>query len=192
MSKLAVLFPGVGYTHDKPLMYYSRKIAMDNGYETMCISYTGLPDNIKGNAEKKKQALSIAYEQACEQLKDVDFSKYEEVIIIGKSIGSVVAAKYQEEHINSARLILYTPVEATFRFSINDAVAFIGDSDSWSDLETVKALAGKENVPLHIYAGCNHSLEVSGSVSDNLEILKDVMDKTAEYFKRFCVSEKEL
>ena len=32
MKKLAVFFPGIGYTVDKPLLYYSRKIAAEQGY----------------------------------------------------------------------------------------------------------------------------------------------------------------
>ena len=34
MKGLAVFFPGVGYHVDKPLLYYSRKIAAQLGYET--------------------------------------------------------------------------------------------------------------------------------------------------------------
>ena len=33
MGKLAVIFPGIGYTADKPLLYYSRRIAANLGYE---------------------------------------------------------------------------------------------------------------------------------------------------------------
>lgn len=31
MKKLAVFFPGIGYTVDKPLMHYSRRLAVDAG-----------------------------------------------------------------------------------------------------------------------------------------------------------------
>ena len=33
MKKLAVFFPGIGYTADKPLLYYSRKLAAELDYE---------------------------------------------------------------------------------------------------------------------------------------------------------------
>ena len=33
MPKLAVIFPGIGYTAYKPLLYYSRRIAANFGYE---------------------------------------------------------------------------------------------------------------------------------------------------------------
>lgn len=183
MSKLAIFFPGIGYTCDKPLLYYSRKIAKEKGYDEICIEYNNLPSGVKGDNEKKKQALYIAYEQALKQLKDVELTKYDDVLIVAKSLGTVVATKYHEECCSKARLVLYTPVEATFRFKINDAISFIGDSDSWSDLATVKDLADKAGVPLYIYPECNHSLEVSDDYAGNLEIIKDVMKKTFDYIK---------
>lgn len=186
MSKLAIIFPGVGYTHDKPLLYFSRKIAKDLGYEEICVEYGELPKNIKGDLDKMKQALLMAYEHVCRALKDMDYSKYDEVLIIGKSIGSVVATKYHEEYCQKARLVLYTPVEATFKFGINDGIAFIGDNDTWSKLDTVKELADKAGVPLHIYEDCNHSLEVSGDYAKNIEILSNVMDLTYKYIKNNC------
>ena len=184
MNKLAIFFPGIGYTHDKPLMYYSRKLAVDMGYETKCIEYSNLPDKVKGDKEKMKQSLLIAYEQACEQLEGTDFSKYEDILVIGKSLGTVVAAKYCAEHCKKARLVLYTPVEATFSFGISDAVAFIGDDDPWSKLDDVKTLAEKSNIPLHIYPDCNHSLEVTKDYARNLRYISSVMDLTAEFIEK--------
>lgn len=182
-KKLAIFFPGIGYTHDKPLMYYSRKIAVDLGYETKCIEYRNLPEKVKGDKEKMKQALLIAYEQCLEQLKDADFADYDDILIVSKSLGTVIATKFHEEHCDKARMVLYTPVEATFMFKINKAIAFIGDDDPWSDLNTVKSLAEKAGVPLNIYPDCNHSLEVSGDYERNLKYISDVMKLTAEFIK---------
>lgn len=51
--KAAVFFPGIGYHCDKPLLYYSRKLAQECGYEeTIALSYTYDGGNIRGNEEK--------------------------------------------------------------------------------------------------------------------------------------------
>ena len=39
-KKLAVIFPGVGYHSDKPLLYYSKKLAKNHGYEIKEVKYT--------------------------------------------------------------------------------------------------------------------------------------------------------
>ena len=33
MKKLAIIFPGVGYTCTKPLLYYTASMAAERGYE---------------------------------------------------------------------------------------------------------------------------------------------------------------
>ena len=39
--KAAVFFPGIGYHCDKPLLYYSRKLSQECGYEqTIALIYT--------------------------------------------------------------------------------------------------------------------------------------------------------
>ena len=48
MKKLAVIFPGVGYHVDKPLLYYSKKIAAHYGYEIVEVAYGKLPKKVKG------------------------------------------------------------------------------------------------------------------------------------------------
>ena len=54
--KLAVFFPGIGYHCDKPLLYYSRKMASELGYETLALSYSYDGGNIRGNKEKMREA----------------------------------------------------------------------------------------------------------------------------------------
>ena len=49
---IAVLFPGIGYTCDKPLLYYSEKIARERGYEIRRVPYGNFPPGVKGDAAK--------------------------------------------------------------------------------------------------------------------------------------------
>ena len=54
-EKLVIIFPGIGYHCDKPLLYYAKKLAKEHGYEeivSLKYSYTG--KNIRGN-EKNMQ-----------------------------------------------------------------------------------------------------------------------------------------
>ena len=179
-KKLAVFFPGIGYTNDKPLLYYSRKLAEERGYEVICTEYHDLPEKIKGNKEKMIQAGKQAFEQCRELLKEIDVAVYDEVIFVGKSIGTVIAAQYAEKYVPTAGLVLYTPLEATFFADIRGAIAFIGEADPWSDLDEVKRLAAQKHVPIYTYPGCNHSLECS-NWKRNMEILCKVMELTETY-----------
>jgi len=76
MKKIASLFPGIGYTCDKPLLYYSWKLLTGLGWETVPVWYSGFPDNVEGNAEKMQQCARMALEQAEELLHGIDWSGY--------------------------------------------------------------------------------------------------------------------
>ena len=95
--KLAVFFPGIGYHCDKPLLYYSRKLAQECGYEeTIALSYNYDGGNIRGNEEKMQQAFESLYEQAEKSLSAVDFDKYDEILFVAKSVGTIIASAYAD------------------------------------------------------------------------------------------------
>ena len=180
--KLAVFFPGIGYHCDKPLLYYAKKLAVEKGYdEIIALDYTmENKQNIRGNREKMTEAFETLYEQAQRKLEGIDFDAYDEVLFVGKSVGTVIASALAEKYKIRCRKILYTPVEATFEFGQEDAVAFIGSKDPWSDVDEVVREAGLKKVPMEVYEGVNHSLEGADTLR-NLEILVDVMEKTGEF-----------
>ncbi len=185
MAKLAVLFPGIGYTCDKPLLYYGSKLAEQAGYEIKKVAYA-LPEKVqfKGNPEKMEEGFRSLYVQAEECLKDVDWAQYEEVLFVSKSIGTVIAAAYAGRlAIPNLRHVLYTPLEYTFGYHPQQAIGFSGTDDSWCDFAEVHRLAREQGIFVNVYAGANHSLE-TGNVPKDLATLQDVMDKTRTFILR--------
>ncbi len=180
MKKIAVIFPGIGYNKDKPLLYYAAKLIKEKGYDIVNIEYKDMPQKIRGDIAMMKKAAELAFEQCEEQLASVSFDDYDRIIFAGKSIGTVAAAEYAGKHDLDVCQIWYTPVEATFSFGIRNALAFIGDADPWSDLNEVRRLAKAMEADIHIYPDCNHSLECD-DVERNIVIIKEVMGITAKY-----------
>ena len=182
MNKLAVIFPGVGYHTDKPLLYYSKKLAFQNGYEIVEVPYGKFPKGVKGSREKMEKAFFSAVEQAEEILKDVDFSLYDDILFISKSVGTAVSAAYGGKHHLKTRNIYYTPVEASFQFMTQPGIVFTGTKDSWVDHEAIKEGCKKGGFPLHVIEDANHSLE-TGDVMADLENLQEIMAVTADYIR---------
>ena len=120
MKRLAVFFPGIGYTVDKPLMYYSRRLAEKHGFEICLLTYRGFPKKVKGDKGKMQESYKIALKQAKEMLSDIDFEDYDDILFVGKSIGTIVAAKLASKSSvrDRIRFIFYTPLEETFSFPI--------------------------------------------------------------------------
>lgn len=181
MRKLAVIFPGIGYHCDKPLLYYSRKLAAELGYdETICLTYTFSGGNIRGDEQKMKEAFDRLYAQAVQILKDVDWNRYDDVLFLSKSIGTVIASSYATEKHIPCRQVLYTPLTQTYTFSPEHGIAFLGTDDPWSDPSEVIAASRTAGIPIEVYEHANHSLETPDTMR-NLAILSDVMQKTKAF-----------
>lgn len=180
MKRLAVFFPGVGYHVDKPLLYYSRKLAEQYGYETADVTYGGFGKGIRGSAEKMEKTFFSALEQAEKILEQVDFQEYDDVIFISKSVGTAVASAYAGKHGMKIRNIYYTPVEASFRFMKQPGIVFTGTKDAWVEFEAVKRGCEEGGYPLYVTEDANHSLE-TGNVAKDLENLQEIMRVTEEY-----------
>lgn len=165
--KLAVIFPGIGYHTDKPLLYYSKKLFREHGYEIVEVSYTGFPQNVKGNKEKMEQAFQIAMKQAKEILADVNMRAYEKVVFVSKSIGTAIAAAYDQEHQIYADHIYFTPVPRTFFFvRERSGIVFHGLKDPWCETAIVKENCRRLGLTLKTFEDANHSLETGESVRD--------------------------
>ena len=186
MKRLAVFFPGIGYTADKPLLYYSRKLAEALDYEVLTLSYGGFPKKPKGDPEKLRTCFLLAAEQAAAQMETVKWKHYDEIVFVAKSIGTAVAADLAAKCPAKERIrfVLYTPVEELFSFSLGKAVAFTGGADPWvgGKESRVPALCRERGIPCLVVPDANHSLE-TGDVRTDLETLSVVMERTKAFLE---------
>ena len=182
MKKIACLFPGIGYTCDRPLLYYSAKLLKSLDWEVAPVPYSGFPEKVRGDKNKMEQCARLALSQAEELLKDIPWSEYKEILFIGKSVGTVACTAYAKAHNIPCRQILFTPVEETFRYTTPDspAIAFHGTKDPWADNETIQTKCKERHIPLYETEGANHSLE-TGDVEKDLKELRKVMKIVREY-----------
>lgn len=180
IKKIACLFPGIGYTCDKPLLYYSWKLLKSLDWEVVPVAYTGFPSGVKGDAEKMRQCARTALEQAEDLLRGIDWSGYTDILFVGKSVGTVVCGAYAKQHGLRCRQVLFTPVEAAFEFAGRDAVAFHGSADPWADTKAIEKACRKLHIPLYVTERANHSLE-TGDVDADIREMRKVMKTVRNY-----------
>ena len=184
-NKLAIFFPGIGYHCDKPLLYYSRKLADEAGYKSILtldysLAGSNITGNIRGDKEKMQQAFYYLYKQAAKQLSSINWQDYDEIIFISKSIGTVIASAFAQQENICCRQILYTPLRETYDFHPQNAIAFIGTLDPWSNIEKVTDISRTQKIPLFLYPDANHSLETKDTLR-NIKTLQDVMEETKRF-----------
>ncbi len=178
--KLAIVFPGIGYHTDKPLLYYSKKIAKSRGYQVADVPYGGFPANVKGSQEKMEACFTSALAQTEELLSGVDFARYDEVLFLSKSIGTAIACAYGQRHGLRTRNVYFTPVAETFRVQEQPGIVFHGTRDGWADTAVIKAECEKRGLPLFLVPDADHSLE-TGDVRKDLSTLRRVMETVERY-----------
>ena len=131
-----------------------------------------------------EKSYQLALEQTEDALAEIRTEDYEDILFIGKSIGTVVAAAAAVKLDKAAktRFLLFTPLEQTFLFPIHDAIAFTGDNDPWvsgKDSRIPELCKGKK-LPYYLIPGGNHSLETNEPMKDLIQLVR-IMETVENY-----------
>ena len=193
-SKICVLFPGIGYTVDRPLIYYAGKLFKKLGYEVIQLRYEGLPKKKGNDVSKMGDTFKMVMEQTRLQLSSVfdnrASDKYDSIVFVGKSIGTIAATVYAAELVEQAgvtglerilRFVYMTPLAETFIKAVAvPSIAFHGTSDPWVQTEIVERECERMGTTLYKYKDANHSLE-TGDAETDIESLGDVIRKIEQF-----------
>ena len=166
-NNLMVLFPGNRYTAAHPLLYYAHLKYERKGYQVIRINY-GSFNTID---EAKSSALA--------QIKEIDFTIYDDIVFISKSMGTVIAGEIAETLSTSVRHVYLTPLEDTLRFikyGENISIVIAGTKDPYMDAHILKEHCEQEKIKPELIEDADHSLEVSDDADINIDILKRIVD----------------
>lgn len=181
MRRLAVLFPGVGYTCTKPLLYYTASAAKDHGYEILKLDYGQDIHTFRGRTQEDLEPVGkLALKRTLRQLNDIRFADYDKIIFISKSIGTVIAceAEKQLQLTGKVQHFLMTPIPTTIPYLKNvNGIFFSGTADPYIPESTVRKAAKCYPAKTGgIFEGCNHSLERPGNTIGNLKNLQQIIE----------------
>ena len=179
MKKLAVLFPGIGYTCIKPLLYYTGALAAEMGYEVLRLDYGQDIHTFRGRtSQEMRPVCETALERTLRQLETVPFQEYDSILFISKSIGTTVACR-AEMALNLSQKpfqFLMTPIPDTIPLleEVN-GIFLAGTADPYISSDLISSAAKKwpEKTGI-LFEGCNHSLEKPGNIMEGLRNLTQV------------------
>lgn len=83
MKKLVIIFPGLGYGLDCPLLYYADFIYQTKGFDRVHMKYQSILSNAELSIENK---LVKVREYVLEQIKEVNFTVYDEIVFLSKAL----------------------------------------------------------------------------------------------------------
>ncbi len=176
MKKLAILFPGIGYTCVKPLLYYTGSLAAELGYEVLRLDYGQDIHTFRGRTpEEMRPIQKLALKRTLDQLEKVPFQEYESLLFISKSIGTVVACKTEIilQLSDKTRHFLMTPIPDTLPYLKDvNGIFLSGTGDPYISADLVRNAASSwPEKTGGIFEGCNHSLEKPGDIMEGLKNL---------------------
>ncbi len=171
-KKLVVLFPGKAYSVDCPLLYYARMKYEMAGYEVLAVESYG----VKKTSHSLESYGKIAIRNMEKQFAKYDFSKYEEIVFVSKSMGTVIAP-WLEDRFSIAHVthVLLTPIRATLPFLTEGRkVKFMvsGTEDKLVDILALQKICNENQLPLMVVEGVGHRLEATESVERNMELIR--------------------
>lgn len=173
-KKIVVIFPGVNYSSDCPLLYYAGFKFEVRGYEKVAISYK----NILEQDKSFKECVEDIKAYVLKQLKDFNLSEYEDIVFVSKSVGTVVAGWVEEKLCVEARHIYLTPVKETLPYIKNgkNIIAVVaGTKDKQLNTDILKEHCKKEHIYLKQIDGAGHRLEIWGDMEKNIDIIKEIV-----------------
>lgn len=165
-KKIVVTFPGKSGT-EIPLLYYGAKYFENLGYEKFFVNYAVSEEN-----------YDFAYQNAKAVTDKIKFDEYDDIVFIGKSLGTYIACKLKEEYHVSAALILLTPLPETMPYIRRDndvRLTVIGTKDRYLDYQILQERCEKEQIPCYVEPGVGHRMEVVGDLQRDLEIVRNVI-----------------
>ena len=185
MKKLAVIFPGVGYTCTKPLLYYTAAMAAEHDYEIIRLDSGQDIHTFHGRTPAELEpVIKLAIKRTLPQLESVPFNDYEDIVFISKSIGTTISCQLEGALSlrGKVKQFLITPIPSTLRYlSDVNGLFFAGTADPYMPENKIRAAA--RNFPEKtggIFEDCNHSLEQKGDTLGairNLRLIVECLEK---------------
>ena len=177
-GKVAVLFPGTGYTCERPLLQRLAERYEQLGYEVIRLHYGGIDFRpIATVADAVDAVKPIVRAQAAERVAGAA-----DVVLIGKSLGTAAAAWFGAETKANARYVLLTPIPETrplFDAPERIVLAAIGTRDPFWNGEALAALCREKGVRCFLVEGGDHSLAFEG--------MRDVHEALLEELAENCI-----
>ncbi len=178
LKTLKIIFPGIKYDITKPLL---KSLNENINGETIYLDYSKFYNSENDSFDKENAYLFVI-----DSLKDINFDEYSEIILISKSIGTVLTARYKEEvvkkdekNIRKFKYVWLTPLdEAIKSFDQTDYIVY-GTNDKYLS-EEARNLLKYRYVNLNVIQNGNHRLEVNNE-EENDKILKNIVLEVLTY-----------
>jgi dienelactone hydrolase len=185
---LGVLFPGMNYSCDMPLLFYPLKLLLARGVEVLQVRADYTVPEYKFLPSHERAAWLAADAQAVVQAARQQ-GKYDKLVLVGKSIGTIALASLVSREPDAITIwltpLLRNPlVTATAEKNRGAALFVAGTADDLYEAAALKRIQATTQAEAELIEGGDHSLEVEGDFSASLRALEQTMRAMAGFLDR--------
>lgn len=183
-SKLALLLPGIRYTNDAPLLYFSRTLLLAQGYDVLAVDYQyGFDERFQSlPADAREKWMREDLEAVQGRINQGE--QYESVVVVAKSLGTILTSRLFAAGLNKPlRVVWLTPVLSdegvtrTLASLEQPSLLVIGTADRHYDAETLKGVRQNGAVRVREVDGAGHRLEIEGDTQSSIKILGEYVSE---------------
>jgi len=185
---LAVLFPGLNYSCDMPLLFYPLKLLLGRGAEVLQVraDYTG--PAYRSLPPEERAAWLATDAQASVQAARRE-GEYARLVLIGKSIGTIALASLVPLEPEAITVwltpLLHNPQVVTAAEQNRGAALFVaGTADDLYDPTALQHIQAATQAETELIEGGDHSLEIEGDFFASLRALEQTMRGVAGFLYR--------
>ena len=182
-KKIVVVFPGVHYSPDCPLLYYPARFYSQQGYEIFPVDDYGVEgeDGLGRLSEYAREAA----EKTERKLAEISWDQYEKAVFLEKSVGTVIGMEV-EDRLKKQGIrtgihhVALTPIQETIPYLNKERCIdymVTGTKDTFLTDDTLEKTCAREGIFLDQIEGVGHRLEGTKDVKESLKILSHILDK---------------
>jgi len=187
---LVVLFPGVHYGADGPLLYFPAQTLREAGWDTLQLTYRFQHDALGFEPETMPSVVEDCHDAVRSALEN---RSYPRLLLLGKSLGAGLAAFLcqDREAFSQARVVYLTPPIATpifdpaFARTHQPSHIVLGTLDRFYDEEGLDRLRQARPFSLTLVEGADHSMTIPGDMDASIRVLR----RTSQEIVDFCLEE---
>lgn len=179
---LAIVLPGIGYTLDRVTLEYISELSLKLGYDLIKVEY-GF--QIARKTFDVAKEFDIVAKETLEQINSILNSKYKNIVIIGKSIGTCVQ-DVLNENIKGYNItnVYISPIDKTVNMGIKEnSLVITGSADPLLKEENISKINRINGVKLIKFEGANHALNIEKHPIDSLKIQINIIKVVEDYLK---------
>jgi hypothetical protein len=185
---LAVLFPGMRYTCDKPLLYFTTELLLAKGYDVLQL-WANYRDDTFEQLSQAEQTIRLVSDGQALFNAGQQFGKYEKTLLCGKSLGTLIMAFILnlDQDFPNLQTIWLTPLlnlpPVSESILKNQSPVFIAGSlsDFTFNSGPYDQIGSNTNITSFIIEEADHSLEVPGDTLQSINILDTVIRKISDF-----------